>query len=95
MIELSQADIARARQIAAQSKGVIRQIIEAVAAEADVPVAHILGRRLDRKTVQARQLAMYVAVRAGHSLPKVGEVFNRDHTTVLHGVRAEERRRGE
>lgn len=93
MIALSEADIARCREIADQHKTAIRLMIEEVAAETGVPVKHILGRKMDRQTVHARQLAMFLAVRAGNSLPKVGAVFNRDHTTVLHGVRAEERRR--
>ena len=93
MIELKPADIARCKEISDQHKGPIRRLIEDVAAETGVPVRHILSRKRDAKTSEARQLAMFLAVRAGNSLPKVGDVFGRDHTTVLYGVRAEMQRR--
>ena len=93
MIELKPADIARCKEISDQHKGPIRRLIEDVAAETGVPVRHILSRKRDAKTSEARQLAMFLAVRAGNSLPKVGDVFGRDHSTVLYGVRAEMQRR--
>lgn len=37
---------------------------------------------------EARQIAFYVIWRrTGSSLPEIGRFFNRDHTTVLHGVK--------
>lgn len=43
-----------------------------------------------RRIARPRQLAMYLARRlAGRSLPEIGRLFgDRDHTTVLHAVRA-------
>lgn len=38
--------------------------------------------------MSARHLAMYLCrTLAGMSLPQIGSVFSRDHTTVLHGIR--------
>jgi chromosomal replication initiation ATPase DnaA len=92
---LSDADLLRCQQIASYSKSEIRKIIETVGAACDVPVAHILGRRKTMKIAHARQLAMYVAVKAGHSRNAVGIAMNRDQSTVTHGYEAEKRRRGE
>ena len=38
--------------------------------------------------VRARHIAMWLArQRYGVSLPNIGRTINRDHTTVLHGIR--------
>ena len=49
----------------------------------------------DRKQaiVSARQECMWVLNKAGMSLPMIGRFMNRDHTTVLHGVRTHECKR--
>ncbi len=43
--------------------------------------------------VQARHWAMYEAFHQGCTLPQIGRVLDVDHTTVLHGVKAETDRR--
>ena len=41
-----------------------------------------------RAVARPRQIAMYLAREmTGHSLPRIGSHFCRDHTTVLHAVR--------
>ena len=35
-----------------------------------------------------RQEAMLIMHEAGYSMPRIGRFFSRDHTTVLHGIRA-------
>jgi len=41
-----------------------------------------------RAVARPRQIAMYLAREiTGHSLPRIGNHFGRDHTTVLHAVR--------
>jgi hypothetical protein len=53
-----------------------------------VPVRRILSERRDAETVSARNLAMgLIYQHTQSSLPMVGRVFRRDHTTVLHGLR--------
>lgn len=92
---LTPDDIRRCRQIAEHEIGAIREIVSQVAEATGIPYKAIMGVRRDGRTVQARQLAMYVARRAGWSLPRIAYAFSRDHTTILHGVRAEAKRRGE
>lgn len=43
--------------------------------------------RRGRNVARPRQIAMYVAHKlTGHSLAGLGRMFNRDHTTVMHGI---------
>jgi chromosomal replication initiation ATPase DnaA len=63
-----------------------------VAAEAGVSAAAILGPRRDKHIAQARQAVMYLARLEGHSLSDIGRAMGRDHTTVLHGIKAHEER---
>ena len=68
-------------------------VLAAVAAEFAVPVEAIRGRRKTQQVAWARQAAMWVARRhTAASLPRIGQLLRRDHSTVLHGVRATEAR---
>lgn len=53
-----------------------------------VSFAELKGPRRDRNIVRARQVAMYEVYtqRDDMSTPMVGNLFGRDHTTVLHAV---------
>lgn len=54
-----------------------------------VSSSEVLSPRRSRRVVRARQVGMVLARElVGASLPKVGNHFNRDHTTVLHAERA-------
>lgn len=64
-----------------------------------IPVEAIMGRSTLREIAHARHEAMWVCWnvflsdgRRRWSLPRIGRFFGRDHTTVLFGVRAHERR---
>lgn len=57
-----------------------------------VSLSLLTGRSRSAMAVLHRQAAMAAARMAGASLPAIGRVLGRDHTTVLHGVRAHERR---
>jgi hypothetical protein len=53
-----------------------------------VRLGNLLGRRVIRRFVRARQLAMWVARdELDASFPEIGKYFDRDHTTVLYGCR--------
>lgn len=70
----------------------IREIVEEVSRRTCMDVMEILGDRRDLKTVEARHIAMYLACKlTTNSLPAIGRIFKRDHTSVLH---ARERIRG-
>lgn len=67
--------------------------IGAIARQHKVLPEEITGRSLSRKITPIRQEAMWmVNRRAGLSLTETGRLFDRDHTTVLHGVRKVEER---
>lgn len=44
--------------------------------------------------VRARQELMHLLICAGMSVAGIGRYLNRDHTTILHGVRAHKKRNG-
>jgi len=53
----------------------------------------ILGRNSARVASIPRQAAMAAVQRdLGYSLPRIGRIFKRHHTTVLFGIRAHEAR---
>lgn len=67
----------------------IHAIISATAEVSGLPAALLLSERRSTALVRARQIAMHVAKeRCPHaSLPVIGRLFRRDHTTVLHACR--------
>lgn len=48
----------------------------------------ICGSRGDRDLISARQAVMAELHRRGFSYSQIGRAMKRDHTTVIHGVRA-------
>ena len=47
------------------------------------------SRSRKRGVVFPRQLAIYLTRKfTGHSLTEIGEMYDRDHSTVLHAIRA-------
>jgi chromosomal replication initiator protein len=65
------------------------QVMRVVAERFQLTPADLMGRRRDRATALARQVAMYLLKEASHcSLAQIGLEFgNRDHATVLHAHR--------
>ena len=51
----------------------------------------MMSKRRERSVARPRQIAMFLAKNlTTKSLPDIGRAFNRDHTTVLHGIKAVE-----
>jgi chromosomal replication initiation ATPase DnaA len=72
----------------------IKPLISAVAKYYDVPVRDLVSFRRTHALIRPRQVAMYLArALTKHSLPAIGRVFERDHTTILHGCRQIEKQR--
>lgn len=92
---LSQADLARCEEIAGNGAGDVKPFVDAVAAATGLPARLIYGHDRRRNIVAARHLVFYAAHRSGISLSAIGRAMNRDHTTVMSGVRNEAARRGE
>ena len=61
----------------------IERIIDCVSRRYNISVDEIMGKSRKKETKTARNVAMYV-VRSvtGASLPQIGQVFDRDHSTV-------------
>ena len=62
-------------------------ILEEASRYFEVPISEIVGKSRSRPIATARHVAMYlVRENTGLSLIKIGELFDRDHTTALHGI---------
>ena len=62
-------------------------IIKAVAKYFEITYEDIVGKDRSQKMVEPRKIAMYMVRDMTHlSFPKMGEVFNKDHTTVMHSI---------
>lgn len=64
------------------------RVLRAVAAEFGCPLEDLLGDRRTAEIALARHAAAALGQRVlGYSLPKLGRLLRRDHTSVLYGVR--------
>jgi hypothetical protein len=71
----------------------VDDIQQIVARYYDMPKADLLSRRRQRAISGPRQIAMYLCRElTARSLPDIGRRFGKDHTTVLHAIRAVEAR---
>lgn len=72
-----------------------KRIIQMVALAHGVRVSDILGRRRDKLVYAARQDAVKAVAEARPdlSLPQIGRIFDRDHTTILNSLRKSGARR--
>lgn len=68
-------------------KGTVERIQQYVATYFDVPLTEILSDRRRRDIARPRQVAMLLSRRlTSYSLPRIARCFNRDHTTIMHGI---------
>ncbi len=65
--------------------------VEQIVGAAGVTVDQMRGRRKGRELVEVRRIVAAYLRRRGCSLPEIGRVLNRDHTTVLNLLRASAR----
>lgn len=62
-------------------------IVKEVARYYNISADKIYSSNRSKDIAQARQVAMYLVRNlTNYSLPEMGKVFKRDHTTVLHGI---------
>ena len=92
---LSNEDVLRCRAISLGNRDLIKMIASAVSAKSGTSISSIYGTSRAKPAIAARHLVMYLAHKEGLSYPVIGRALNRDHTTVMHGVKAEQKRRGE
>jgi chromosomal replication initiation ATPase DnaA len=69
-------------------------IVYAVCAAMAMPLSQVMSKSKTQRVANVRQLAMYFCreLRPDASFPRIGEVFNRDHSTVIHAFRLISRR---
>lgn len=74
----------------------VARIISRVAAEYCVSSATLLGKDLPRKLYAARLAAILAVIDRfpGYSTPRLGRIFRRDHSTILHYLHKAGIRRG-
>lgn len=66
----------------------IKSVITAVAEYYRISLNDIVCHRRSREVALPRQVAMYLAKElTTNSLPEIGRVLDRDHSTILHGCR--------
>jgi len=75
----------------------VAQVKKAVSRHYHLRSNEMESARRSREVAHPRQVAMYLARnRTLQSLPQIGRMFgNRDHTTVMHAIKAVESRRKE
>ena len=65
----------------------IDEIQKKVAEYFNISVKEMQSSRRARTVARPRQIAMYLAKQlTSRSLPEIGRKFDRDHTTVMHGI---------
>lgn len=67
-------------------------IIQQVCKDHGVQVQWVLGKSRVQRIVRARHEIMWKLNLLGMTLPSIGRRLNRDHTTVLHGIRQHQKR---
>ncbi|MHC5004002.1 MAG: chromosomal replication initiator protein DnaA [Planctomycetota bacterium] len=98
-IDLNLAKQAIGEQTAASSSAhpTIQNIVDAVTGYFDVKLTDLLSKRRHKSIALPRQIAMWLARKhTRYSLEEIGGYFGgRDHTTVMHAIRAIDARRAE
>ena len=65
-----------------------QRIIMAVAEHFDISTRLMMSKSRQRELVLARNMCMYIMkTYFNMTLKEIGRTFNRDHTTVIHGIR--------
>jgi chromosomal replication initiation ATPase DnaA len=91
---LTPADLARCSEIA-NGPALVHAIIAEVAQHTGFTPTEIIGARRWANLAAARQLVYFIANERGVTFAQIGLAMNRDTSTVIHGVNAEQARRGE
>jgi len=63
------------------------EIIDSICQAYGIKKMHLLSKRRDKKLVYVKKLTYVTLRNLGLSLPKIGKLLNKDHTTILHGIR--------
>jgi chromosomal replication initiation ATPase DnaA len=73
----------------------IQPLIIAVCNYFDLSKEEVLGKRRLKQIVNARHMLYYLAyVKTKYTLPEIGRMLGRDHTTILHGYQKVKNQKG-
>lgn len=72
------------------SRARVADIITLAAEMAAIDRKVLVGRSRFRRVVRVRQACMLLARENGHSYPTIGRMFDRDHSTIIHGCEVAE-----
>ncbi|WP_026379387.1 helix-turn-helix domain-containing protein [Afifella pfennigii] len=79
----------------AQAEAECRRLLATIARRHGLTFSDLQAVRRHRRLTEARHEGMYqAAAETLLSLPAIGRLLHRDHTTVIHGVRAHAKRNG-
>ncbi len=78
----------------AKPRADVATLVAFVARRHGIEPAHIYGRSHRPEYAHPRQEVMFLADKAGHSQAAIGRALDRDHTTIIHGIRAHKSREG-
>lgn len=96
ILATAESEIAAARTTQVKCGPPAMQIVSDVAGRHGLTTNQILSRDTSRRFVWPRQEAMWCLHMTGrYAVAEIGRFFDRDHTTVLHGVRAHAKRMAE
>lgn len=70
----------------------IREMVRLASNDTGIPMADLLGPSRKAKLCRIREAVYLTARKRGYSLPQIGRVFHRDHTSILQGIRNIEQR---
>ena len=94
-LRLTLSDADREAIKAITGRAIIRGLVKEAARDFKLRIEDLTGPSRRADLCRIREVIYYRAHAEGHSLPQIGRVFNRDHTTILSGIRNEKKRRGE
>lgn len=69
-----------------------RHLVDIAAAGMGVKASEIMGHCRNRELVEARKWVARDLRASGYSLEQIGRALNRDHTTIMHYLKARKRR---
>jgi hypothetical protein len=73
--------------MAAKPEPIQRTIIKAVCRAWDIPEGELLGEKRAQRQSRPRDAAIWLLRQTGLSLPQVGKIMHRDHTSCMHSER--------
>lgn len=73
----------------------VREIAQAAASHYKLPILRLTAPNTSRRYAHPRQIVMYLGRKLAHkSYPEIGRILCRDHSTIVAGFRATEKRLG-